>query len=428
MSKQGMNSYHITSDKKPSKGMSDQIMNKLIVSIITLLSLTSILNCKSQSVQVVNSINIHGSLLYSPDKSPLQGGVINRVSDGKTFLTDKSGNFIIDVQPGDSLNFSFVGTIGKTMPVTAKDTAMIVLLDPYIPGNDEYVVKVESRYSEMETLLKTYIHDKNARIGVAVIINGTDTVSVNGKQDFPMLSVYKFPQAIAVADFCFRHSISLHDTIRISANEIKPDTWSPMRDKYGRKDISLPLSEVLAYSLQQSDNNACDVLFRLIGGAQYAHSLMKKLNYDEIHILNTEAEMHVDPYLCYANRATPLQMVALFDRFYRQEMRHDTRLMEAVGEMMMQCTTGNNRLPSPLMSTNAMIGHKTGTGDRNSQGRITGVNDAGYVFLPNKQGYAIAVFIADSGYGMQETEKMIADISRIVFQSLMMSDAGGNHR
>ena len=98
-----------------------------------------------------------------------------------------------------------------------------------------------------------------------MIINGTDTVSVNGRRDFPMLSVYKFPQAIAVADYCFRHNIALTDTIRIAADELKPDTWSPMRDKYGREDISLPLSEVLAYSVQQSDNNACDVLFRLIG-------------------------------------------------------------------------------------------------------------------------------------------------------------------
>ncbi len=244
--------------------------------------------------------------------------------------------------------------------------------------------------------------------------------AVNGKRDFPMLSVYKFPQALAVADYCHKHNISLNDTIRISADDLNPDTWSPMRDKYGRKDISLPLSEILAYSVQQSDNNACDVLFRLIGGPQVADSLMKCLGYDEIHILNTEDEMYRDPYLCYANRATPLQMASLFDQFYRREMRHDSRILEALGAMMMSCNTGNNRLPLPLMPTNAMVGHKTGTGGMNSQGRITGVNDAGYVFLPNKQGYAIAVFVADSGYDMAETENIIADISEIVFQSLMM--------
>lgn len=393
-------------------------MNRILFSIIVAFSTLLFSSCSQQTIKPANSIIINGKLLYAPDQSILRGGVIKRISDGKTFLSDDSGRFQVEAQPGDSLQFSFVGTIGKRVPVMANDTSMTVSLDMYIPGNDEYVVRVNSRYPDMETKLKTYVHDKDARIGVAVIINGTDTVSVNGERDFPMLSVYKFPQALAVADYCDRHNISLNDTIRISADELKSQTWSPMREKYGQNDISIPLSEILAYSVKQSDNNACDVLFRLMGGTQVADSLMRRLGYDEIHILNTEDEMHRDPYLCYANRATPLQIASLFDRFYRREMRHDSRILEAVGTMMMQCDTGNNRLPLPLMPTDAIIGHKTGTGDINSQGRIIGVNDSGYVFLPNKQGYAIAVFIADSGYDMIETEKIIADISEIVFQSL----------
>lgn len=51
------------------------------------------------------------------------------------------------------------------------------------------------------------------------------------------------------------------------------------------------------------------------------------------------------------------------------------------------------------------------------------MNDAGYVFLPDEQGYAIAVFIADSGYGMAETEKIIADISGIVFNNIRQNTA-----
>lgn len=287
----------------------------------------------------------------------------------------------------------------------------------YVDHNGRQV-GIDPRYSQMEQMLQNYVSGRDARIGVAVIINGKDTVSVNGERDFPMLSVYKFPQALAVADYCLKHDISLTDSVPIGFSEIKTDTWSPLREKYGVKDLRLPLTEILAYSVQQSDNNACDVLFRLIGGPQVADSLMKKLGYDEIHILNTEDEMHRDPYLCHANRATPLQMAALFDRFYRQEMRHDSRIMEAIGSMMMQCTTGNNRLPQPLLSTNAMIGHKTGTGDINSQGRIIGLNDAGYVFLPDGRGYSIAVFIADSAYGMEETEAIISGISEIVFRML----------
>lgn len=352
---------------------------------------------------------------------------LRRIYDdiGKIGFADDKGNVII--KPRFAFAFPFEDGIAKVTDegylVREGEYSRWISPEWYFIDHSGNEVRRERRYAQIEERLETYVRAQDARIGVAVIINGTDTVSVNGKRDFPMLSVYKFPQAIAVADYCSGHNISLTDSIRISASEMKPDTWSPMREKYGRNDMQLPLSEVLTYSVIHSDNNACDVLFRLIGGTQVADNLMKSLGYDEIHILNTEDEMHTDLYLCYANRATPLQMADLFDRFYRQEMRHDSPVLEAVGAMMMQCVTGNNRLPLPLMPTNATIGHKTGTGDVNSQGRIIGVNDAGYVFLPNKQGYAIVVFIADSGYGMAETEKMIADISEIVFKSLMVQNS-----
>lgn len=270
---------------------------------------------------------------------------------------------------------------------------------------------------EMETLLKTYIEGKDARIGVAVIINGKDTVEMNGRRDFPMMSVFKFPQAIAVAEYCLSNNLSLSDTIAIHADEIKENTWSPMREKYGTKNLSIPLSEILEYSVSMSDNNACDILFRIIGGTKTADSLMKSLGFRHMEIINTEDEMHIDPYLCYQNRSTPIEMAGLFDAFYRMEMRHNSPVHEAIGSMMMSCETGKNRLPKPLENTNAVIGHKTGTGDKNSQGRIMAVNDAGYVFLPDGQGYAIAVFVADSSYDMAATESIISDISEIVYNS-----------
>ncbi len=273
--------------------------------------------------------------------------------------------------------------------------------------------------ARIETLLKAYVAGKDARAGIAVIVDGRDAVSVNGNRDFPMLSVYKFPQALAVADHCVRHGIELSDSIAISPDEIKTGTWSPLRERYGIRALSLPVRELLEFSVIQSDNNACDILFRLIGGTSAADSLMKATGFGDIVISATEDEMHRDMYMCYLNRSTPLAMAGLFDRFYRGGLADTSQVHRAIGEMMMSCATGDRRLPAPLLPTNAEIGHKTGTGDRNSQGRLTGVNDAGYVFLPNGNGYAIAVFIADSAYDMEQTERMIADISGIVFEALL---------
>ena len=93
------------------------------------------MGCKSQSVRHVDDrVKISGRLLYSPDGSPLWGGVINRASDGNAFMTDDSGNFVIEAQPGDSLHFSFVVTHWEDDPVAAEDSSMTVLLDPYVPA------------------------------------------------------------------------------------------------------------------------------------------------------------------------------------------------------------------------------------------------------------------------------------------------------
>ena len=163
-------------------------------------------------------------------------------------------------------------------------------------------VSQAQQYADLQTRLADYVSRQDARVGVAVIVDGKDTIDVNGRRDFPMLSVYKFPQAIAVADYCRRLGIQIGDSLAISAEEMHANTYSPMYAKYGKNSLRLSVSELLAYSLQQSDNNACDILFRLIGGPAKVASLMKSMGYGEVIVANTENEMHRNPYLCYQNR------------------------------------------------------------------------------------------------------------------------------
>lgn len=107
------------------------------------------MGCKSKRIDAPESVVIDGKVIYGPDGSPLRQTVIKRVSDGKTFLTDTLGNFHIHAQTGDSLRFSYVGTIGKTLPILKNDTSMTVELEPYVPGNDEYVYN-ERYFGEFE--------------------------------------------------------------------------------------------------------------------------------------------------------------------------------------------------------------------------------------------------------------------------------------
>lgn len=269
----------------------------------------------------------------------------------------------------------------------------------------------------LQSALNDFVKDKDATIGIAVIVDGKDTVAVNGDKPFPMLSVYKLPIALALGDYLRFSSQLFTDRLTLTSEDLRPDTYSPMREKYaGRDSVEVTLHEVLAYALQQSDNNASDMLLKIIGGTDNVALALGRLGSDDIHVVSTEDEMHGNPDLCYKNTATPVAMAKLIDKFDRELNDPFSR---GIKQLMETCETGRGRLAKPLLPTNAVIGHKTGTGFILPDGRLMAVNDVGYVHLPNGHRYAIAVFVEKSGYDMSETEALIANISEIVFKNLM---------
>lgn len=268
--------------------------------------------------------------------------------------------------------------------------------------------------SSLQKELSDYVESKDAAIGIAVIIDRKDTVEVNGNKSFPMLSVYKFPIAVALGE-CYRQSNDMiPDNLTITQSDLKQDTYSPMLEKYeGKESFQLTPDELLAYALQQSDNNASDILLKIMGGTESAMLVLKRLGFENINVVSTEEEMYEDNRLCYYNTSTPIAMARLLDGF---DHEFDDEYFRKVKRLMETCATGANRLAKPLAGTNAVIGHKTGTGFTLPDGRLMAINDVGYVHLPNGRSYSIVVFIENSGYDMQQTEKIIAKISEIVYK------------
>lgn len=271
--------------------------------------------------------------------------------------------------------------------------------------------------NRLSSELTEYVGTKDANIGVAVLSDDGDIISVNGDRSFPMLSVYKFPQALSVAKYCIDNEISLNDTIDIAATELHDNTYSPLRDKYGIKDLRVPLNEVLTYSIQFSDNNACDILFRLTGGPEYTDSFIKMHGFPSINVYSTEDDMHSNTNLCYANSATPIAMVNLL-LYFDTVLRSSAPEYEYIGTLMETCSTGTDRLNAPITVDIGVLGHKTGTGDLNEEGKIIAINDVGFVHLTTGRSYYVAAFISDSAYNMDETSAIIADISRIIIKGI----------
>lgn len=119
-----------------------------------------------------------------------------------------------------------------------------------------------------------------------------DSGVVNNLMRFPMQSVYKFPLALAVLDQVEKGELRLKQKIRVTPDDYSPNTWSPIMKKFPDANVDLTLQEILEYMVSHSDNVACDILFRLIGGPIEAEKFIHGTGIKEIAIRFTEEEMH----------------------------------------------------------------------------------------------------------------------------------------
>ena len=103
----------------------------------------------------------------------------------------------------------------------------------------------------------------DARIGVAVIAPDGECL-VRCDTMLPMLSVFKFPAAVALLDKTARERTSLTTPVRIGPEWLDRNTYSPLRDSLPTTGGTLTLTDLLRYSISQSDNIACDILLEAL--------------------------------------------------------------------------------------------------------------------------------------------------------------------
>ena len=234
-------------------------------------------------------------------------------------------------------------------------------------------------------------------------------VGINENEHFAMHSVMKFPQALCVADYLNRKGLDLDDTIVVDKADLMQDTWSPMLKRFeGKKAFSY--AELLELSLGQSDNNACELLFKYFGKPQTVEKYMRKLGFHDIHVRMTEEQMHKNPAKAIENSSTPAEMVRLFDWFYHH--KDDNPYLTFIWQTMADCSTGLKRIPAAI-PVGARIVHKTGTGFPSAEG-LQDMNDAGIILMLDGSHAIIAVFTTNSS-----SEAVIANITRQLLDTII---------
>lgn len=264
--------------------------------------------------------------------------------------------------------------------------------------------------------LYAFIDSVPGTVGVAFVSDG-DTVTVNNGVHFPMMSVFKMHEALAVANTLERSGISLDTLLSINRVDLDLDTWSPMLKEYTAERFTVPVSKLLEYAVTKSDNNASNLLFRHIVSTTETDAYIRSIARDTtFRISYSESEMKANHSLSYCNYTSPLS-AALLIKQVMEEPVVGKNYQDSIRQYLSTVTTGQDRLGSVVDGSDiTLFAHKTGSGYRNEAGELVAYNDVGYFRLRDGRSYSLAVLIRDFAGTEASASAIIADISRRVYQ------------
>ncbi|MCU0494809.1 MAG: class A beta-lactamase [Chloroflexaceae bacterium] len=272
-------------------------------------------------------------------------------------------------------------------------------------------------------------------------------VARNGHVRFPMASTRKIPIALQLLNLVDRGEVDLDTLVPIHLNDLHPGSGILIQ-RFPRAGLALSVYNLFVLMLVISDNSASDIVLRLAGGPEAVTSYLRGIGSIGIEVhrptvqtqadfagatLPPESEWSPDLFqrlfravppaqkqeavhtfiADLRDTATPDAMADLLGRIQRKEGLTDesaTLLLET----MRNCETGEARIKG-LLPSDTIVAHKTGT-----MGGIT--NDVGIITLPGGRGHvAIAMFVASVVEDVTKHERVIAEISRAVYDYFLFS-------
>jgi beta-lactamase class A len=293
----------------------------------------------------------------------------------------------------------------------------------------------------LEAELGAIASQAGGTLGVKVVhLESGSAAGLNALGRFPMASVYKLPIAVVVLAKVDAGELSLEQDVEVRPGELrrtgaKVDPWTP--------GARVPVVRLVDAMLTQSDNTACDVLLRLLGGPRAVDAWLDAHSYPEIDVSWTElvmaavasgvAELPRDGECDHAcldrlvagvpkerhaaaerafeldarNTASPSDLARFLTALRRGELL-SARSTETVLSMMRRNRTGDRRIRA-LLPKGTPVWDKTGSIGRSA-------NDVGFVELPDGKGTLVVVaLVKGSGRSWDARDRAIAKAAKAAF-------------
>ncbi len=290
-------------------------------------------------------------------------------------------------------------------PILKVTTLLVLVLSSSVVSAQSPVLKEQ---------IESIVAGKKATVGAAVWgPDDLDPLLFNPFEKFPMQSVFKLHLAMLVLHQVDEGKLDLNQLVTVKRAEVLQNTWSPLMKQYQGNEFSVPVQQLLQYSVSHSDNVACDLLFELVGGPAALHSYVQSIGIKETEVVANEAQMHADDQVQYKNWTSMKGAVQILQKFEQKKLLSKNS-HALLWRWMVETTTGPKRLKG-LLPSDTVVAHKTGySGIR--AGKTAATNDIGVIVLPDGRPLLVAVFVKDSSESTETNEAIIARIAQAAYQ------------
>lgn len=267
---------------------------------------------------------------------------------------------------------------------------------------------------ELERRLKLICDGAKGTVGLSLVhIESGKTISINGKSQLPLYSVFKLPLAVAVLKEVEENRLRLDQKVRVTVAELV--SGAPGNTALWQKPVDSTIEQLIDLSIARSDNTSTDKLLHLVGGPLKVTERMRSLGFQNLDIHSTVAEYvksRTNP-----NTGTAEDLAMLLVQLHQGKILQSAQQNVLIGSMQ-RATTGLRRIRGDLPA-GTLVADKTGSGELDDVTRVAkATNDVGIITLPSNRGHlAIAVLVSQSKLPHAAQEKLIADLARAAYDA-----------
>ncbi|GAA3983677.1 class A beta-lactamase, subclass A2 [Mucilaginibacter dorajii] len=274
-------------------------------------------------------------------------------------------------------------------------------------------IAANAQTNDLRSKIIEIAKESKGTVGVSILnLDTRDTLTYSGHLHLPMQSVMKFSIAITVLHEIDKGNFKLDQLIHIDKSDYW-DTYSPLKDKHPDGNFNSPIRELLSYMVSLSDNVACDVLIKTLGGIDKVDTYIHSIGVQNVTFKATEFQMAQAWGVQYTNWAEVTGLTYLLDVAFKPSFLSPAS-HAYLWKIMRETSTGPKQIKG-LLPPGTVVYHKTGRSGTNEQGITAATNDIGIITLPNGKHLAIAIFVSDTPVDMTARESIISRIAKAAY-------------